>query len=215
MGTPYTVDLRLTGVQANTPVAIDFPGRVILTSLAVVEEDGVGTPVITLYGRAFTSDALNIVDIADDGNGVCRIRTTVALNETLQVGDTITVAGTTGYDGSHLITAVLDNQTIVTSTVFVLGENSAGTVTLAIPAAQQVLYVVAPPLTLVAGAGQVFFDPQVPYANMDPRGRLGFKRKIYINASTVSADPSESESESGAAGGTLHVVLTGYMEVAE
>lgn len=168
-------------------VAMDFPGRADLTKLIAVSPD-VTDAKINVYSRAFTSDAVAVFSITDDGNGKTAIELAAPL--LVNVGDVLTVAGSdvVGYNvATHRVTSYSsDERRIVTDQTY-SADGAGGTAALSIPTAERELYRVMLELTLADGLLVYIDDDGASFHNQDPRTRYRgqIPRLIYLQFSAA------------------------------
>lgn len=185
MGIPYEISNQLVTVASGSPiVAFNVPSRQQLEKLVVVGPTADFS--VDVWNRAFTSDALDLLAVENDGNGKCRLLLAEPLS--VRVGDPLTVAGNTvgGYNAVHRVVALLDNDMrIVTDQDFSLvGEG--GTVQLDIGEAEQELYRVLPRRDASGGVVSYFADGNGPTLTcQDPTKHQGstFQRRVYLEFS--------------------------------
>jgi hypothetical protein len=105
--TPYETEQVVVVTNAAVEAAINFPGRCLLNRVAAVKIDSSGVADFTVYNRNFLSATLNITAVINNG-GYCAFIVYGFLP--VRVGDSLTVAGTTLYDGvgAHRVTAIAE-----------------------------------------------------------------------------------------------------------
>ena len=182
--TPYESITNVTTTANNKIVAIPFPGRCSLSRIAVVRV-GTGSIAVDLYNRAFTSAAINIRNITQSLGNFCLVTLYTPL--ALGINDAVTIGsnGVSGYNTTHHITSKIDDTHYITDVAYTT-DGVGGTLTLAIPSAERILYHVMPQLT-GTDALENMPNPGIVYFNQDPLPNLniGVNRVIYAAIATA------------------------------
>lgn len=167
---------RVTVSDAAVPVEIGLPNKTLITLLRVAQV-GAGAYNLTIYNRKFTGNAIAIHRIVDDGNTQAKLHFQAA--HELRAGDTVTVSGSSvgGYDTDHVVTEVLDPQTVVTDQAYT-ADGFGGTGQLDIPAAVQPVFEVVE--QQAASSGIVRFNGTRPFANLDVTPTSQNHHKAYF-----------------------------------
>jgi hypothetical protein len=181
MSTAYETSAILTVADHTVQAALPFPGRCLLKRVAAVSLSA-GPVGFTIHNRLFTSPALPIAFVTDDGTG--HVMLTIYGFLPVKVGDPVSVAGTTTYDGAQRVTNISDNLTfgiryVTLGATFSAAKTNIGTVCLSITGAEQNLYTVdAAP----AASGFAEVWPEEPYVNQDalPNLNIGVNRVLYL-----------------------------------
>lgn len=163
---------------------ISCPNRAILTKAVVINTAASGTATFTLYNRALTSAAVDLLAQKNDGNGKVLLVSSYPNALPFAIGDTVTVSGSdvVGYNASHIITARNSQYEVVTNQNYsALG--TGGTATLAVPTIDKELYKIAS-ATAVAGIAVFEGSSWVALANADalPKGQSAKTNQIYLDA---------------------------------
>lgn len=163
---------------------ISSPNRAILTKMVVINTAGTGTATASLYNRAFTSDAIDLTAQISSDDAKVILKSTYPVMLPFAVGDTVTVASSSvgGYNTSHIITDRIDQYSVKTNQNYsALG--SGGTATLAVPAVDKNLYLIAQ-ATAVAGVAVFEGSSWVVLASADalPKGQSVKTNKLYLDA---------------------------------
>ena len=184
---PYEKELICTATLPRQTIAVPFPGRCILDRFAVVRLGG-GNINATLYNRAFVGPEANIKQTSNDGNG--KLQIALWTRFACRVGDLLDVDYTSDTDaatseslehaqdvGAQRVTKIIDEYTVVTDAAFTTARTT-GTVQIAIPESEQLLYQVYQLLGTNAEAD----DLENVYVNLDPvlNLNIGVNRMIYI-----------------------------------
>jgi hypothetical protein len=140
---------------------------------------------MNIYNRAFTYAAKTLVGVQKDPAGTtCLLSFLPPAQHNLRVGDSVTVAATTTYDGTHVVTKVLNDFQVVTATAHTV-DVVGGTAALAIPSAQWPLFKVIPETQSSSGGVlELFQPPGYAVANRDP-GTQRHTHKLYIHCSVA------------------------------
>lgn len=114
---------------------------------------------------------------------------TTDVDHVFKIGDTITVANhsVAGYNASHIVTAVINSRTVLTSTAFTTA-GTGGTVVLAVTANCQTLFEVVPQTAAASNLVRYEKDYGKPLFNQDVRrgsDNSGLPRFAYFKTSAA------------------------------
>lgn len=193
MSTPYEKEFVVTTEDADQIVPLAFPGRCILDRIAVVRLGG-GAVDLAVYNRSFTGPVAIIDAIESDESGSPKTKLVLYSPMAVKVGDVLAVAGTdaAGYNTDHRVVAIVmeqrsgdnrphapyvDAMCLITDQAYV-ADAKGGTARIAIPAAEQPLYLV----TDLSDTDSAEDYPYMTYVNLDPllNVNIGVNRKIYV-----------------------------------
>ena len=175
-----TFDITITGENGIT--AVDWYSGTSIRKLIAVNLASAQFSM-TLYNRAFAFAAAKaLVGIRASGSNTLLI---FAVPHGLAVGDTLTAASAGDYNGTHVVTAVINAYEVVTNDTFE-GNVDGGTGNLAVPTAQRPLYKVLGTEQSTAGGLLELFDKNHPFINRDPAAGFG-ANKLYISATIAGA----------------------------
>lgn len=205
MGTLYSKQERFTTDSVNEIVELPFPSRCKIHRLEFFRVGG-GAIDIDLLSRNPTSPDTAIERI--EANGLTmRIWLTPGVELPLYEGDSIVVAAssTGGYNTTHVVTGfgtdyrtphptgnLRDQQNYIDTASSYTADATGGTVTLAIPAAEEPLWAVTQSAltgTPTADALSHADGNEIEYVNRDPQGsrNIGLNRKLYIRPAAAGS----------------------------
>lgn len=204
MSTAYSKQEQITTVGANELVAIPFPSRCKIHRMVIFKVGG-GAVDVDLFSRNLASDDIDVERIEDNGSGNTRIWLGPGLELPSYVNDSLTVAGSTtvGYNTTHKVTAVgtiyktphptgnlRDQQNYIDTDQTYTADATGGTVTRALAAGEEALWLVVAPLT-GTGSSDVLTNAdsdEIEFVNRDPIGarNIGVNRKLYVRPATAA-----------------------------
>lgn len=195
---PFSIQHEIVVADAAVAHQVRVPASAFITKVGV-RRVGDGSISLKIYNKPVTSGDKTITAIGPNSAGKAVVKTPE--RHRLAVGDTITIADTDNgdNDGTHVVTAIIDENTFTTDQNYggSAAVTTAGTYVNAIPSGDRDIYLVRPEVT-GTNVTAAFNTPGYPVTTLE-NWQGGAKDHVVYLLFGVAA--------------TYKVVLEGYQRV--